>query len=137
MIRAVLDTNIVVSALLSPEGSIASILDLAALQQFRCYVSVPILAEYVDVLGRAYLGLNQRTTSRAVERLRRSAVIVEPSRQVRACLHAGDNKFLECALDARADYIVTGNVRHFPVRFQDIRVVLPKQFLTTLAAEPR
>lgn len=137
MIRAVLDTNIVVSALLSPEGPIASILDLAALRQFRCYVSEPILAEYIDVLGRTYLGLNQRTTSRSVERLRRSAVIVEPSRQVRACLDVGDNKFLECALEARADYVVTGNVRHFPARFQDIRVVPARQFLTILAAEPR
>jgi len=50
---------------------------------------------------------------------------------------ANDNKFLECALEARADYVVTGNVRHFPSRFQDIRIVLPKQFLTTLAAEPQ
>jgi|SRR5580658_3031078 putative PIN family toxin of toxin-antitoxin system len=137
MIRAVLDANVVVSALLNPVGPMASILNLAALRRFRCYVSGPILDEYGEVLGRAYLRLNERTTFRSMERLRRSAVLVEPRRQVQVCVDAEDNKFLECALEARADYVVTGNVRHFPARFQDIRVVLPRQFLTVLAAEPR
>lgn len=137
MIRAVLDTNVVVSALLKPEGPMASILDLAALQRFRCYVSEPILEEYGEVLGRAYLGLNERATFGSMKRLKESAVLVEPRRQVRICTDAEDNKFLECALEARADYVVTGNVHHFPVRFQDIRVIRPRQFLTVLAAEPR
>lgn len=137
MIRAVLDTNVVVSALLNPVGPMASILNLAALRRFRCYVSGPILEEYHKVLGRTHLGLNERTIFRSMERLRRSAVLVEPRRQVRECMDAEDNKFLECALEARADYVVTGNVRHFPMRFQDIRVILPRQFLTALAAEPR
>jgi putative PIN family toxin of toxin-antitoxin system len=99
-------------------------------------VSGPILDEYGEVLERAYLGLNERTTFRTMERLRRSAVLVEPRRQVQICMDAEDNKFLECALEARADYVVTGNVRHFSARLQDIRVVLPRQFLTVLAAEP-
>ncbi len=64
-------------------------------------------------------------------------MLVEPRRQVRISTDAKDNKFLECALEARADYVVTGNVRHFPVRFQDIRIIRPRQFLTALAAEPR
>ncbi len=85
MIRAVLDTNVVVSALLSPEGPMASILNLAALQRFRCYVSEPILEEYGKVLGRAYLGLNERATFRSMKRLKESAVLVEPRRQVRIC----------------------------------------------------
>lgn len=137
MIRAVLDTNVVVSALLSPEGPMASILNLATLQRFRCYVSEPILEEYGEVLGRACLGLNERAIFGSMKRLKKSAVLVEPRRQVRICTDAEDNKFLECALEARADYVVTGNVRHFPVQFQDIRVIRPSQFLTALAAEPR
>jgi len=137
MIRAVLDTNVVVSALLNPARPMASILDLAAHRRFRCYVSKEILEEYGEVLGRAHLGLDAREVARAMERLKRSAVLMAPKRQLRVCTDAGDDKILECALEARADYVVTGNVRHFPARFQDIRIVLPRHFLTVLAAEPR
>lgn len=137
MIRAVLDTNVVVSALLNPARPMASILDLAAHRRFRCYVSKEILDEYGEVLGRAHLGLDERKVARAMERLKRSAVLVTPRRQLHVCTDADDDKILDCALEARADYVVTGNVRHFPARFQDIRVVLPRYFLTVLAAEPR
>ena len=137
MIGAVLDTNVVVSALLNQTGPLASILDLAARLRFRCYVSKEILDEYQEVLGRPYLGLSEREIRRSIEKLKRSAAMVEPSRRLGACIDPDDNRFLECALEARADYLLTGNVRHFPARFQDVRIILPRQFLTVLAAEPR
>lgn len=137
MIGAVLDTNVVVSALLNPTGPTASILDLAARLRFRCYVSREILEEYRDVLGRPYLGLNEIEVHRSTKRLERSAVMVEPRRRLQVCIDPDDDIFLECALEARSNYIVTGNARHYPTRFQDIRVILPRQFLTVLAAEPR
>jgi putative PIN family toxin of toxin-antitoxin system len=112
MIGAVLDTNMVVSALLSPKEPLVSILNLAALGRFRCYVSTPILEEYSEVLGRGYLGLNERTTLKSIEKLKKS-VLVEPRRRLRICADVADNKFLEWALKARADYVVTGNTRHF------------------------
>ncbi len=58
--------------------------------------------EYGEVLGRAYLGLNERVFG-SMKRLKESAVLVEPRRQVRISTDAKDNKFLECALEARAD----------------------------------
>lgn len=136
MIRAVLDTNVVVSALISPSGPLADLLDLAALWHFRCYLSEEILDEYREVLGRAHLNLDEHKTFRAIERLKEAAVLVRPQKKLLVCTDFGDNKFLECALEARADYIVTGNVRHFPVRFQDVRVIIPRRFLTLLAADP-
>jgi uncharacterized protein len=63
--------------------------------------------------------------------------MVEPHRRLQVCIDPDDDGFLECALEARANYLVTGNLRHFPTWFQDIRVVIPRQFLTVLAAEPR
>ena len=137
MIRAVLDTNVVVSALISPAGPLADLLDLAALQRFRCYVSEEILHEYLEVLGRAHLKLDEHKTFRAIERLKEAAILVKPQKKLLACTDSGDNKFLECALEARADYVVTGNARHFPVRFQGVRVIIPRRFLTLLAADPR
>ena len=44
-------------------------------------------------------------------------------------------RFLECAVSAGADYIITGNARHFPDRFESIRMVTPKEFLALIAPE--
>lgn len=137
MIRAVLDTNVVVSALLTPSGVTASLLNLAALRGFRCYVSRPILEEYREVLGRGHLGIAEREVIASMARLQASAVLVTPHRLLQVCRDPGDNKFLECALEGRADYLVTGNLRHFPKQFQDIRIVLPKTLLTLLYSELR
>jgi putative PIN family toxin of toxin-antitoxin system len=137
MTSAVLDTNVVVSALLRPAGAPAAVIDLGFSRQFRWYISDPIRAEYQVVLARKQLGINQHSVAEFFADLRHTAVVVAAAKRVDACTDANDNKFLECALEARADYVVTGNVRHFPSRFQDIRIVLPRQFLTTLAAEPR
>ena len=68
--------------------------------------------------------------------VRRTFFTVAPKNKIEATSDPNDNIFLECALQARADYVVTGNLRHFPGQFQDIRVVSPRQFLTILAAEP-
>jgi putative PIN family toxin of toxin-antitoxin system len=134
MIRAVLDTNVVVSALLSPQGASALIMDLAMTQYFRCFVSAPLLEEYGEVLGRAQFGLHERKTARIMGRFRKAAILATPSKKLRITTDPDDNKVRECALEARADFVVTGNIRHFPPRFQDIRVIAPRQFLTVLAS---
>jgi predicted nucleic acid-binding protein len=44
-----------------------------------------------------------------------------------------DNKFLECALESKADYLITGNIRHFPFKkFHDTQVITPKDFIDLL-----
>jgi len=68
--------------------------------------------------------------------IRKCSTLVIPKRKLNVSRDPDDNKVVECALEARADYIVTGNIRHFPSRFQDIRIVLPRRFLTVVAAQP-
>jgi uncharacterized protein len=53
-------------------------------------------------------------------------------------LDEADNRFLECALEARAAFLVTGNLRHFPVpTFEDIQIVEPARFAHVLAERLR
>jgi predicted nucleic acid-binding protein len=68
--------------------------------------------------------------------LRRISTLVVPQKQLLATSDPDDNKVLECALEARADYVVTGNIQHFPRQFQDIRIIPPRRFLTLLASGP-
>lgn len=136
MIRAVLDTNVVVSAHLNSEGQAAIILGLAFGRHFRWFVSRALLEEYEGVLRREKFDLNPREVASSIRAIRRMATLVEPRRKVSVTHDPDDNKVLECALEARADYVVTGNTRDFPSRYRDIRVLRPVQFLTVLAAEP-
>jgi uncharacterized protein len=136
MIRAVLDTNVVVSAHLEERGPEALILSLAIGGFFRCFVSEELFREYQEVLIRPKFGFDKERTARSLKAVRKGMRIVRPSRRLDITRDRDDNMVLECALEARADYVVTGNLRHFPKQFQDIRVVAPKQFLTAVAAEP-
>src|SRR6266576_3022593 len=102
-------------------------------QYFGCCVSEPLLEDYVEVLGRAQFGLDEQKTARVMRRFRRAANLVVPRKSLRITADPDDDIGMECALEARADFVVMGNIRHFPPRFQDIRVTAPRQFLTVLA----
>jgi len=134
MAKAILDTNVVVSGLRNPDGNSAAILRLAESRAFRCYVSQEILAEYNEVLNRPVLDFQPHQIAKVMQMIRRRSRLVIPSKRLNVTSDPDDNVFLECALEARADYVVTGNVRHFPSRFQDIRIVKPRQFLSNLGA---
>jgi uncharacterized protein len=135
MISAVLDTNVVVSGQLRRKGTPAQVSDLALARRFRCFVSESLLAEYQTVLLRPRLGFSSRDVAQLVQAFRRIAVAVSPRKRVTVALDPSDNHILECALEARADYVVTGNIQHFPAQFQDIRILTPRQFLMIFASQ--
>jgi putative PIN family toxin of toxin-antitoxin system len=136
MLRVVLDTNVVVSGLLHQKGAPAAILDAATSKQFRCYISESLLDEYHEVLTRDYLRLDQRRATRFIGALREVAVFVVPRKKVAIARDPDDDRVMECALEAGADYIVTGNNRDFPAQFHGVRVVTPRDFLFILGTSP-
>jgi len=105
-------------------------------KRFWCFASAALFTEYEEVLRRPKFGLDEKRVTRSIRELRRNVRVVKPSRELKVTKDPDDNLVLECALAARADYVVTGNRPDFPGQFQDIRVVGPKQFLMVLAAEP-
>ena len=136
MLKAVLDTNVVLSAHLNSEGPPRVILDLVFSGYFRCFVSNPLLEEYEEVLKRPRFDRDPREIARSIRLMRNAAILVVPRKRLKITRDPDDNKVLECALEARADYIVTGNTRDFPEKFQDIRIIPPRRFLTILASGP-
>jgi len=137
MIKAVLDTNVVVSGQLNELGPPGLILKLAFSNFFRVYASEPLLEEYAAVLAQPPLRFDSHDVAQWMREIRRVATIVQPRQNLSVTTDPDDNRFVECALEARAEFIVTGNTRHFPARFQDIRVIKPRPFLIILASEPR
>lgn len=132
--RVVLDTNILVSACWKPEGLESQVVNLAITGKITPCVSTETLAEYRDVLSRRKLA---SVTDRAVEiltALERAALVIETSISISESIDDDDNRFLECAATADAEYLITGNLRHYPALLETahgtVRIVNARTFLS-------
>lgn len=137
MIRAVLDTNIIVSALLSPSGPPAQVLLAALSGDIQLCVSGAVYAEYEEVLSRPRLRFGPATIASTLQSIRTLGRWARPVEEVRVCVDPDDNIFLECAAAASAEYVITGNIRHYPALWRGIEVVTPADFLATLSRNRR
>ncbi len=135
MIRVVLDTNVIVSAHLHEGGLEATVFLLALSGTITLCVSQPILAEYEGVLSRKKFSLDPHRVARSLEKIRRASRRVRPKRTLAECPDPEDNRFLECAEAARADYLITGNKRHFPTHWGKTKVVNAREFLEITGPE--
>jgi putative PIN family toxin of toxin-antitoxin system len=127
MPRVVLDTNVVVSAHLNPAGLERAVLNWALEHGF--FVSEPILKEYEGVVRRTKLKIDPGLATESLGLIRSRGTLVSPTRRVTESHDPDDNRFLECAEAAHADYLVTGNKRHFPTSYRNTRVVDAREFL--------
>ncbi len=114
MIRVVLDTNALVSASIKDTGAEASVLDLIITRHLMLFVSEPILEEYEAVLLRPKFHLDPDLIENLMRLILSVSTIVKPARTLSISSDEDDNRFLECAEKAQADYLITGNKRHFP-----------------------
>jgi putative PIN family toxin of toxin-antitoxin system len=114
VIRAVIDTNVLVSGLLSPAGNEAMILLAIHHGIVRVCLSEAIIAEYAAVLPRPKFGFPPDEIQALLDMLRSHGELVRPEGSSPASPDPGDTKFLQCAQAAGADFIVTGNKRDFP-----------------------
>lgn len=133
MIGVVLDTNVVVSANLKADGLEAWVVSLALNRKMEFYVSEPLLEEYERVLLYPRLGLKEPEVRRFMTLLRRVGTLVKPTRKVTASPDEADNRFLECAEAAKAQFLVTGNKRHFPKSWKGTQVVNASELLGAIS----
>jgi len=132
-LRLVIDTNVLVSAAIKPAGLQRTVLLLALAKPARFYVSAPILEEYRDVLGRPELRIRKGLRSQLLQLIRNRSHLVAPARCLEITRDPDDNIFLECADAARADYLVTGNQKHFPEFWKTTKVITPREFISLAA----
>jgi putative PIN family toxin of toxin-antitoxin system len=96
-------------------------------------VSPAILAEYEEVLRRPRFKLAPAPIDAALEVIRRTSLLVRLDRTHSISRHESDNRFYECAEAGEADYIVTGNIKHFPVHHKKTKIVTPSEFIALVA----
>lgn len=132
-LRLVIDTNIVVSAALKPGGLQRTVLLLATNKPATLYVSEAVLAEYREVLARPELKIRMGLRQQLLQLIQSRAHPIKPSRTLQVTKDPDDNKFLECADAGRADYLVTGNTRHFPKFWKKTKVITSREFVDIVA----
>jgi len=132
-LRLVIDTNVVVFAALKPEGLQRTVLLLAMTKSVRWYVSEAIVAEYALVLARPELKIRRSSRQQLLQLIKNHARVVVPSRMAQITSDPDDNIFVECADAAHADYLVTGNQRHFPKFWKNTKIISSTEFLSVIA----
>jgi putative PIN family toxin of toxin-antitoxin system len=133
--RIVIDTNVLISAAIQPRGLPAQLLELVAGHTVELCVSEEVLAEYSEVFRRAkFAGLDPQRVARLLTVIAEEATLVRPANRLAESPDESDNRFYECAAAAKADYIVTGNARHFNKPYKKTKIVTARHLLTLLAA---
>ena len=135
----VLDTNVIISVLLSPSGPPAETVRQWEAEAFVVATSAPLLSELRRVLGyprvARHLPMSESEATTLVHRLSGIATVVEPGLKLAEVEDdPADDRVLECAVAAGASYIVTGDV-HL-LRLKDYRgiVILPPAGFAALLA---
>jgi putative PIN family toxin of toxin-antitoxin system len=132
-LRLVIDTNVVVSAVLNPEGLQRTVFLLATTKPARWYVSDPIMEEYSAVLARPELKIRKCLRLQIIQLIKNHTYPIRPSQLPQVATDPDDNIFLECADAAHADYLVTGNQRHFPKFWKKTKIIHSREFLDIVA----
>ncbi|MFC2172488.1 putative toxin-antitoxin system toxin component, PIN family [Acidobacteriota bacterium] len=136
----VIDTSVLISALLSRRGASYLLLSLIDDKRFDIHLSVPLVIEYESVAKRKSrsIGLTHAEIDDIIDylcsvgRAHRVHFLWRPFLR-----DPGDDLVLEVAVEAECEYIVTHNVRHFAEvdRF-GVKVVTPAEFLRIIGAIP-
>lgn len=128
--KIVLDTNVLVSALLKPNSVPGRILDLVVARQVAVAIDHRIFVEYRDVLYRPEFELPRKEVADLLVFLWYSSERVQASELATQLPDPEDRMFIEVAVRSFADALVTGNIRHFPTsQRHGVHVLTPRQFL--------
>ena len=130
--RVVLDTNVLISATLKPEGLEAAVMNLVLAGVLEAWVTAEVWAEYEEVLARPKFEKVREASHRLLMaldiRTRRTAAVTAAT----AAFDEDDNRFIECAQAAHANFLVTGNLRHYPAEYGATRMVNARGLLEIL-----
>ena len=136
MVKVVYDTNIIISAVIA-KGRPYLLLQLAYNDKLDLFISPDLLREYEEVIKRPKFKISKADISGTLNLIKAHSKMVIPKIKVDEIpKDQADNKVLECALAAKADYLITGNKNHFTFsEFKGIKVLSPAEFTEVISKE--
>jgi len=132
MQKLILDTNIIISALISNSIPTKILYELVLPQKVKICLSDEIFSEYVAVMNREKFAkyANFKTNADIVlSKLREISTFYKTDQRVEVLTDTSDNKFLELASVSSADYLLTGNILDFQItEFEYTRILPPREY---------
>jgi len=134
MLKVVLDTNVIVSAIVFG-GKPELILNLITAEKIDGYISRFIIAETCGILRQKFKHTESEIEA-IEETLKNAFSLIEPNFSISIVKdNLSDNKILACALAAKADYLISGDKKHILLlkKIKNVPILSPEQFLKLLA----
>ena len=125
--KVVVDTNVIVSALISTSGTPAKILSMILNGTIKILYDNRIIFEYFDVLSRDEFGFSKEIINDLINYFKHDGEFVNSEFSKRKFFDETDKKFYEVYKSGEADYLITGNVKHFP---KEDSIITPKDFIS-------
>jgi uncharacterized protein len=128
--KIVLDTNVLVSGLLTPFGTSGEIVRMVSAGKLTLQYDSRILLEYREVLYRPKFQFDKDQIDSLIDYIKRNGRAV-PAGPLKECLpDPDDSPFFEVAIEGEAEYLVTGNKDHYPSKFRKgIKILSPTEFI--------
>lgn len=132
VVRIVLDTNVLISGVYFPDGTPGRVITLARKRRIENVISPYILNETERILIEKFHWQADQVTQ-TLRFFQSFSRLVSPGETLQVISHASDNRVLECAVEGKAHYIVSGD-RHLKrlVRYGPIEVVDPAGFMAMI-----
>lgn len=135
MIKVVLDTNIVVSGIISSRSFPRKILRLWQLRQIDLIISAEIIKEIIAVLNRPKIKRNYHLSKKGMREIKKSlerdCIVIKPRKKLKVIKDdSSDDKFINCASEGKAKYIISGDKHLLKLKkFKNIKIITPKEFI--------
>lgn len=130
--KVVIDTNVLVSGMLTVHGNSASILNLLLNGELVILYDERIVGEYEQVLGRKKFGFDPGDIKNLLNFIHYFGEPVSANPVPFVLQDAGDLPFLEVAETVPADFLITGNLKDYPTSGTKTRILSPQDFLGRL-----
>jgi len=128
--KIVLDTNVLVSGLLTPFGTSGEIVRMVSAGKLILQYDSRILLEYQEVLYRSKFQFNKDQIDSLIDFIKKNGQAVPTSPLKKRLPDPDDAPFLEVAIGGEAEYLVTGNKVHYPRKFREgIKILSPTEFI--------
>ena len=132
MHKVVIDTNVLVSALISKGKPYFIYYELIATKKIKVHISESIINEYVSVLSRSkftkYRGFHKNSQLIILNLYKLSSVFF-PNIKIDVIKDVPDNRFLELAVFSKADFLITGNTNDFNIGiYKGVNIITPSEY---------
>jgi len=129
-VRVVVDTNVLVSGLLSPYGPPSRIVHMIASGALTLCIDARIMTEYADVLSRPRFAFPREDIQALLDQIKASGLVVAADPLPSALPDSTDEPFLEVAFAGQVACLITGNLKDFPAAARKgLNVRAPSDFL--------